>query len=595
MSQLGIQESQYKSKYPNLDPDEMEMGVDDERDEHHMSQRDAEETAAQHLGQPDQAHYYTGVEKAKKNGMLKDNLPQNLSPTAKRSPVIGLAVRGSSTGGFPSGMDQTGIIPTTPTGRLGGYEPITLNPVNSKLIDKTPSNMEMKSANPINDNPQTTDSITHPFQVQQYNGEPPQEVTGASTDSNTDVPNKDFPNQNVDIDVNDSGNDMDGFENMDQEDKMKAGIPNIEGDRPRQDPDREINETFSRHIQLLRKKLGLISEGSSCKCGDSECNCKCKMTGCNSCGCGKTNTSDAGIGDGQPDPSKWRMNQEDGGMVKKSVRPRFGENKNSGPITKKELDQIWKDVHPEPSVEKEMDTTPYNRRKTSSTYHYNTYEPPSNDLYTGDSSMDTQDNIKLEGKNDNVTPEKMQKALDCLSKQNPDAYAQLLVLPVSFIPSYAWQDLEDEWWSSDEAKTKLQQVEDACQDGPKSDESATLQESKHKKGCKCGFCANKGNFGKKKKVEDDDKDDTEDKKEKLDESYSAPFQRMRGLAGLGQAIVCSNGMWSTNSINENTQTTDKDDNTCGTCKKCKSRGKKLILGMCVACEEQKVRENASDK
>ena len=67
-----------------------------------------------------------------------EELRQNISPTALRSPVIGLAVRGSSTGGFPSGLDQTGLSPDTPTGRLGGYEPVPLNPVNSKIFNKTP-------------------------------------------------------------------------------------------------------------------------------------------------------------------------------------------------------------------------------------------------------------------------------------------------------------------------------------------------------------------------------------------------------------------------------------------------------------------------
>lgn len=43
-----------------------------------------------------------------------------------------------------------------------------------------------------------------------------------------------------------------------------------------------------------------------------------------------------------------------------------------------------------------------------------------------------------------------------------------------------------------------------------------LDEGGHKKGCTCGFCKNKGNFGKKKK-EDDKEDKKEDKKDKKDD------------------------------------------------------------------------------
>lgn len=637
-----------------------------------------------------------------------EDLRQDISPTALCPPIIGLAVRGSSTGGFPSGLDQTGLSPDTPTGRLGGYEPVTPNPVNSRVIDKTPTNVQMDSPSPINDNPQTLDAVTHPFQVQKYTGEPPQDVTGASTDSNTDVPVKVAPEQNVDIDIPGSKNDMDGQEKMEDEEKMKSGVPDIEGDKvqpdqevnehcghcgigegsrfqvkadgttkdpivtkaaqiinyarkkgdaeveklarghltnylkkkgidPKSYPDLvgllpesslQLNETFARHKKLMRTKLGLISETTTCKCGDPECTCKCKMTECGTCGCGKPNTvhgmEEGGIGDGQPAPSKWRMDPNKAGMVK------VGEaSKKSGPVTKDELAQIWAELHPTtPDPEPEVPVRFDPNKETSSIPPHKVVEPPcGKDPETGEVTPDVHGNIKLDEKRGQVNPEEMHKALDRLNKQNPAAYAQLLTLPLSYVPAYAWEDPHSEWWASEDAKMKLQQVKDACQEGPKpgaairmspgdkysyqgslpknrglgeGDESDAmsdqdqelqadrdfklsskladlkarkhdqqsrhdaaavqkrldamqrrddlaetnqLQEGKHKKGCKCGFCANKGNFGKKK-VEEEGKEEAHEKQEKIDESYAPPFARMRGLAGIGKTILCSNGMWS---------------------------------------------------
>lgn len=460
LKQLGIKESQLKSKYPAVDPDELEMGTEDERDEHHMSQADAERTALQHLAAPDQTHYYTGMEKAKDKGMLKDE--QNISPTAMRSPVIAIAVRGSSTGGFPSGLDQTGITPDTPTGRLGGYEPIIPNPVNSKLVDKTPTNIAMQSPNPINDHPETTNAVTHPFQVQKHTGEPPQDVTGASTDSNIEVPYKTTPpDQNIDIDI--PGNDMDGQETMGDEEKMKAGVPNEEGDMPRQN--QEINETFKRHKKLMQKRLGLITETATCKCGDSECTCRCKMTECGTCGCGKPHTvhpADEGIGDGEPSPSKWKMDPNKAGMVK------VGEaSAKRGPLTKDELAQIWAELHPATPDTKEEPVRFNPHEEPASIPPHKIVEPPEEDPYTGGPMPDTHGNIKLDEKKGKVSPEEMHRALDRLNRQNPAAYAQLLVLPLSYVPAYAWEDPDNEWWSGEEAKMKLQQIKDACHEGPK--------------------------------------------------------------------------------------------------------------------------------
>jgi hypothetical protein len=106
------------------------------------------------------------------------------------------------------------------------------------------------------------------------------------------------------------------------------------------------------------------------------------------------------------------------------------------------------------------------------------------------------------------------------------------------------------------------------------DKLGIVSEGKHKAGCTCGFCKNKGSFGKKKDEEKEQKDVDESKipvkfkkddekgnapiKSKIDvdfkkdkkssveikeEIYSAPFERMRGLANIGKRKLSSNGLW----------------------------------------------------
>lgn len=240
LRQMGIKESQIKpsiverNAYPGIDPDELETGIEDEKDDHDMSSAEANLTARQHLEQPDQGHYYTGTEKAKKAGMLKDALGGGmLSPTAIPTPVIAIGIRGSSTGGLPSGMDQSGIPSNTPTGRLGGYEPIPTAKDNNISFNKTPINPTMVSPNTKTENPSTTID-PHPHQTQRSQGEPPQSVTGASTDGG-DSPltlKSAAPKDGIDIDVPEEGkekeegesNDMDGEESMEDEDRSKQDL-----------------------------------------------------------------------------------------------------------------------------------------------------------------------------------------------------------------------------------------------------------------------------------------------------------------------------------------------------------------------------------
>ena len=219
---MGIKESQFKpsiverNAYPGIDPDELEQGKNDEEEEHHMSPDKAETTALQHLKGKNQGHYYSGMEKAKEQGMLKDMV----SPTARPTPIIGVAIRGSVTGGLPSGADQTGISPNTPTGRLGGYEPIPIAKDNSELIDKTPKNSAICSSRPISE-PTGNDGEKHAHQVQNDVGEPPQAVTGASEDSDDTLTLKSAVPKDIEV-GGVEGNDMDGEEDEEGSDPESA-------------------------------------------------------------------------------------------------------------------------------------------------------------------------------------------------------------------------------------------------------------------------------------------------------------------------------------------------------------------------------------
>jgi len=81
------------------------------------------------------------------------------------------------------------------------------------------------------------------------------------------------------------------------------------------------------------------------------------------------------------------------------------------------------------------------------------------------------------------------------------------------------------------------------------EEESVLKEGKHKENCQCGFCKNKGKFGKNKSKDKNIKNKKEKEKNQvekqkfLDEKYSVPFQRMRSLAGIGDKILMSNGLF----------------------------------------------------
>jgi len=66
-----------------------------------------------------------------------------------------------------------------------------------------------------------------------------------------------------------------------------------------------------------------------------------------------------------------------------------------------------------------------------------------------------------------IDPKKMEKALTYLSIVNPAGYAQLLLMPFGPVPSYAWEDPNSEWWSSEDAFSMYRSIIDAFKNGPK--------------------------------------------------------------------------------------------------------------------------------
>lgn len=114
---------------------------------------------------------FPGIDPEEQDGSIPSDREKMMSPTAVVSPVIAMAVRGSNTGGLPSGKKLTNT-------KLGGYTPIDNPKDNSEVVNKTPDNSTINSSSPISDG-ETTEETPHPHQVQKDADEPPQAVTGA--------------------------------------------------------------------------------------------------------------------------------------------------------------------------------------------------------------------------------------------------------------------------------------------------------------------------------------------------------------------------------------------------------------------------------
>lgn len=430
MRQLGLQEAQFVPlpKTEAIDADELEKGIDDEAGEHNMTPEKARLTAKQHLSKANQGHYYSGMDKAKKAGMLKDE--GMISPTARPPTILALGIRGSTTGGLPSGADQQGDISPT---KVGGYDRVKPQNLNSKLVDKTPDNPEIHQSSPINDNPSTEAGVTHPHQIQVTAHEEPQSVTGASTDSDPTLTLKSATPKGIEIDI--PGDREEPEQAVHDEDDHTAMIPAT-----------SLSETFARHRKLMLEKLGL------CKCGCKPSECTCKPT-CE-CGCNKKVEECATCGCG--DPNDTHGMKENLPQVKE---PNFAYCVGCG---------------------KKMETT-----RGDKTQH---------------------------------------KVCDkCLGYKPGETRGGRLAEN---------EDAGDEGHCS------------ACQGSGEG----------HADGTKCIKC---GGSGTKKKSKKEPREYEIDEQQRIDESYAAPFQRMRSLAGVGNMILTSNGLFE----NKNDPGANKPFNT----------------------------------
>lgn len=289
---MGVTESK-----KTVDP-EVEKAAKKEKGEHpQLSKKDAELIAKQHLGKGK-------VKEGLLSTMVKSPL---MSPTAIATPVIGVAVRGSATGGLPSGADQIGDISPS---RLGGYQKVNVDPVNSKLVNKTPSNPDInQNTTPIVDDPALQGGVTHTHQVQKNAGETPQAVTGASSDTDSTLKLKSAMPKGIDIDIAQEGCCEEESEPANMGSHVKKEHPNL-------------NETFARHKELMKEKLKI--KESSCKCCGPDCTCGCNDSTtdeCKSCGCGKPNTSHdmkENVGAKEPFVTNWKMDPEKAGLVRVS-------------------------------------------------------------------------------------------------------------------------------------------------------------------------------------------------------------------------------------------------------------------------------------
>jgi hypothetical protein len=173
----------------DVDPDELERGIEDERSQTGDDDELAKKIAQSHLKDDDK--FYSRLGSQSSEPSARDRM---MSPTAKSPQVIGVAVRGSSTGGLPSGKNMS-------PSKLGGYEPVKPTMNNSELVDKTPDNSTINSSTIKADEKDVTDcGDEHPHQTQNASDEPPQAVTGASTED-SELTLKSAVPKGIDVDV----------------------------------------------------------------------------------------------------------------------------------------------------------------------------------------------------------------------------------------------------------------------------------------------------------------------------------------------------------------------------------------------------------
>jgi len=175
----------------DVDPDELGRGIEDERSQTGDDDELAKKIAQSHLKDDDK--FYSRLSSQSVSPSPRDRV---LSPTAVMPQVLAVAVRGSNTGGLPSGNNMS-------RGKLGGYEPIPTAKQNSLVVDKTPESNVIENPAPIatDGGVETTPGEEHPHQTQNDADQPPQAVTGASTDDTDSSMLKAALPQGIDVDV----------------------------------------------------------------------------------------------------------------------------------------------------------------------------------------------------------------------------------------------------------------------------------------------------------------------------------------------------------------------------------------------------------
>ena len=177
-----------------------------------------------------------------------------LSPTVISPPVLSVGVRGSSTGGLPSGKDQMGDISPTKVGGYNRAEPQNLNQI---TFDKTPLNPEIeKDSTPVNPMPKIEQGVTHPHQIQLTAHEKPQLATGASTDSDDTLTLKSNKPKGIDVDVDET--------------KVSSEEERVANKRISMLPATSLSESFKLYKDLMKKSMGKRKQTDEC----NTCGCK---------------------------------------------------------------------------------------------------------------------------------------------------------------------------------------------------------------------------------------------------------------------------------------------------------------------------------
>lgn len=533
-----------------------------------------------------------------------------VSPTAIPTPIIAVGIRGSVTGGLPSGADQTPDLAPT---KLGGYDRVSPEDLNTKLVDKTPPNPEIKQqSNPINQNPSTGHGVTHPHQIQVTAGEEPQSTTGASTDSDPTLKLKSAQPKGIDIDITEK----DEEPTHEEENPMIPATSLSEGVDPRglsgallkilngaitakrlfrntKDPAKK--EHFRQSGLALTKKFNDASEQYK------------TMTG-------KT----------------W------GEHIANKPNETWFQDTPQQPPTNPSLQETF-ERHKRLALEiikRHSECVPCGCGDPNDTHGHGT---PKNEGFADDLRKSQKhiggDSRKEAEVRDKILTGLKKKVKDSKPKKDAEGNEQGLSEEVEC------QKCHQQFDFNLVAEVAMGAVKCPACNAIINQEGQALFEAKHKDGCQCGFCKNKGSFGKKKDVKEDGggddpdfkekdakqwrkdrsaskegeevrkhldkdkkdkadnldegKDDSRvcgicgqkhpcscDKKDELDaellrknpsayrkdlertkggrtdkkfglhESYSPPFARMRGLAGIGDVILSSNGNWTNTTIEE---------------------------------------------